>query len=71
MTNGVTMNALVAKRAEILFEITEAEKRIEHSVPSWCISTPSCACSGPTSRPRGFRSGIADRPNRRTSPTAS
>jgi hypothetical protein len=29
MTNTVTMNALVAKRAEILFEITEAEKRIE------------------------------------------
>jgi hypothetical protein len=29
MTKTVTMNALVAKRAEILFEITEAEKRIE------------------------------------------
>jgi hypothetical protein len=29
MTNEVTMNALVAKRAEILFEITEAEKRID------------------------------------------
>ena len=29
MTNTVTMNALVAKRAEILFEITEAEKRID------------------------------------------
>jgi hypothetical protein len=29
MTNSVTMNALVAKRAEILFKINEAEKRIE------------------------------------------
>ena len=29
MTNTITMNALVAKRAEILFEITEAEKRID------------------------------------------
>jgi hypothetical protein len=29
MTNEVTMNALVAKRAEILFEITEAERRID------------------------------------------
>jgi hypothetical protein len=29
MTNTVTMNALVAKRAEILFDITEAEKRID------------------------------------------
>jgi len=29
MTNEVTMNALVAKRAEILFEISELEKRIE------------------------------------------
>ena len=29
MSNSVTMNALVAKRAEILFEITEAEKRSE------------------------------------------
>jgi hypothetical protein len=28
MTNEITMNALVAKRAEILFEIGEAEKRI-------------------------------------------
>jgi hypothetical protein len=28
-THTVTMNALVAKRAEILFEIIEAEKRIE------------------------------------------
>jgi hypothetical protein len=29
MTNEVTMNALVVKRAEILFEISELEKRIE------------------------------------------
>jgi hypothetical protein len=29
MSNEVAMNALVAKRAEILFEIGEAEKRIE------------------------------------------
>jgi hypothetical protein len=28
MTNEITMNALVAKRAEILFEIGEAEKQI-------------------------------------------
>jgi len=28
MSNEITMNALVAKRAEILFEIGEAEKRI-------------------------------------------
>jgi hypothetical protein len=28
MSNEITMNALVAKRAEILFEISEAEKRI-------------------------------------------
>jgi hypothetical protein len=28
MTNEITMNALVAKRAEILFEIGQAEKRI-------------------------------------------
>jgi hypothetical protein len=29
MSNEITMNALVAKRAELLFEIGEAEKRIE------------------------------------------
>jgi hypothetical protein len=29
MSNEIAMNALVAKRAEILFEIAEAEKRIE------------------------------------------
>jgi hypothetical protein len=28
MTNEITMNALVAKRAEVVFEIGEAEKRI-------------------------------------------
>ena len=29
MSNEIAMNALVAKRAEILFEIGEAEKRID------------------------------------------
>jgi hypothetical protein len=62
----VTMNALVAKRADILFEIGEAEKRIARDRPSLFILTLCSACSDPNSGPKGSRFGIAGRRNRPT-----
>ena len=48
----VTANALVAKRAEILFEIGELEKQADRFAPSSSTWTRFSACSAQTLRPK-------------------
>ncbi len=69
MTNEITMNALVAKRAEILFEVDETEKRIAR-LQTELVHTPCSGCSGPTLRSRDSPCDIAGQRNLLTSRTA-
>ncbi len=71
MTNEIMMNALVAKRAEILFEIRKAEERIAHLQTELIHLDAVPRMFRPDFRAEGLRWGIVGRRNRLISRTAN
>lgn len=71
MTNEITMNALIAKRTDLLFEIGEAEKRIARLQTELVHLDAVLRLFRPEFKAEGCRCGTGAPTNPPTSCTAS